>query len=371
MTIIFLPHAKKFHTAQDESGNYVGYTALFMNDEADIAFGAVMRSTTSEILMDVTKSYFQVIWEWYVPCPVKFPGWKSIFRIFSPTAWLSISLSAVLAIFVIVFLARFGGKEYESFRRVVNAIVDVWALILGVSISPLPRTVPLQLFFSAWVCYSLAINTVFQAYLTTFLVDPGFEKSIKNVEEVFTSGVKYGFLSLFFDSIFKEEANNNSMKILKNRIDCVDVVTCVLWTVKYRNISSLSSSVYMEYLFYNSEYSDELKDYQYCGLREAPVVITDLLMSLQKGSPFLDRVNSIIGRFTEGGIIAYLQKFIPETKSFHKSKPIASNSLLDEYCALNLKNLQPAFFLLLFGHSLSLICFLMEMFYFKIQIQHH
>jgi hypothetical protein len=40
----------------------------------------------------------------------------------------------------------------------------------------------------------LAVNTVFQAYLTTFLVDPGFEKSITSVEEIFTSGINMDFL---------------------------------------------------------------------------------------------------------------------------------------------------------------------------------
>jgi hypothetical protein len=366
VTIIYLPQVENFHTIQDESGNYAGYTALLMNDEADVALGGIMRSITSAILMDVTKSILQIIWEWYVPCPVKFPGWKSIFRIFSPTAWLSIFLSAVLAIIVIVFLARFGIKEYESFRRVVAAIIDVWALILGVSISPLPRTVPLRVFFSAWVCYSLAINTVFQAYLTTFLVDPGYEKSITSVEEVFTSGTKYGFNALGFDRLFDDRTNPKSIKILQNRIDCGDIFTCVLWATKYRNISSICAADYVDYLFYNSEYSDELKDYQYCGLKETPVLVTELLMTLQKGSPFLNRMNELIDRLRESGIASYLERFSPEAKSFRKTKSSTYNSLLDEYYALNMSNMQPAFLLLLFGHSLGLISFLFEMLYFKV-----
>jgi hypothetical protein len=366
VTIIYIPQVENFHTIQDESGNYAGYTARLMNDEADVALGGVTRSTTSAILMDVTKSFLQIIWEWYVPCPVKFPGWKSIFRIFYPTAWLSIFLSAVLAIIVIVFLARFGLKEYESFTRVVDAILDVWALILGVSVSPLPRTVPLRVFFSAWVCYSLAINTVFQAYLTTFLVDPGFEKSITSVDEVFTSGTKYGFSALGFDRLFNDRTNPKSKKILQNRVDCADIFTCVLWTAKYRNISSICAADYVDYLFYNSEFSDELKDSQYCGLKETPVLVTELLMTLQKGSPFSDRMNEIIDRIRESGIASYLERFSPEAKSFRKTKSNTGNSLLDEYSALNMSNMQPAFLLLLFGHCLGLISFLFEMLYFRV-----
>jgi hypothetical protein len=82
-------------------------------------------------------------------------------------------------------------------------------------------------------------------------------------------------------------------------------------------------------------------------------------------------VNEIIARLIEGGIPTYLTQFIPETKSFLKAKPVASNSLLDEYSALNMNNLQPAFYLLLFGHFLGLISFLLEVLYFKIYPQRH
>jgi hypothetical protein len=224
-------------------------------------------------------------------------------------------------------------------------------------------------FFSAWVCCSLAINTVFQAYLTTFLVDPGFEKSITSVDEVFDSGIKYGFKSAFFDRAYNNKTDPSSMKILKNRIDCVEIFKCVLWTVRYKNISTLSISLYMDDLF--SDYSDELKDYQFCGLKETPVLVTDMVMTLQKGSPLLGRVDEIIGRLIEGGIATYLQNFNPETKSFSKANPSTSSSLLDEYAALNVSNMQSALFLFLFGHSLGLITFLFEILYFKLHVQDH
>jgi hypothetical protein len=107
---------------------------------------------------------------------------------------------------------------------------------------------------------------VFQAYLTTFLVDPVFEKSITRVEEVFTSGNKYGFSSILFDRNFNDKTDPKAVDILENRIDCDDMVTYQLWTAKYRNISSICSSGYVEYLYYSSEYSDEFRGYQPCGL---------------------------------------------------------------------------------------------------------
>jgi hypothetical protein len=86
--------------------------------------------------MDLSRTYIQTSWECYVPCPVKLPEWKIISRIFFPSALLSILLAIMLANIVVVLLARFGFKEYESFRHIMDAIMDVWALILGVFVSP-------------------------------------------------------------------------------------------------------------------------------------------------------------------------------------------------------------------------------------------
>jgi hypothetical protein len=142
LTEKFLPQINNFIIIQDESGNYIGFTGLLMKDEADIPLGGILKTSASATLMDVTTIYWPTKWEWYVPCPVKLPGWKSIFRIFSLSGWLSIILAEMLANLVIVFLVRFGIKEHESFWRVTDAILDVWALILGVSISSLRRTTP-------------------------------------------------------------------------------------------------------------------------------------------------------------------------------------------------------------------------------------
>jgi hypothetical protein len=131
-TPIFLPQIKNFRKVQDESGKYIVYTGLLMNDKADIAVGGIIRTAISTNLLDVTTSYWKVTWHWFVPCPVIFPGWRSIFRIFSLSGWVSIFLAAVLAHIAIVFLARFRIQENESFRRFVDVVLDVWALILGV-----------------------------------------------------------------------------------------------------------------------------------------------------------------------------------------------------------------------------------------------
>jgi hypothetical protein len=43
------------------------------------------------------------------------------------------------------------------------------------------------------VCFSLAFSTVFQAFLTTFLIDSGYKTPIQNMDELFASGIALAY----------------------------------------------------------------------------------------------------------------------------------------------------------------------------------
>jgi hypothetical protein len=47
--------------------------------------------------------------------------------------------------------------------------------------------------FLARVYFSLAYSAVFQAFLTTYLIDSGYKASIQNMDELFASGIKLAY----------------------------------------------------------------------------------------------------------------------------------------------------------------------------------
>ena len=69
----------------------------------------------------------------------------------------------------------------------------IWAVILGVSVSKMSPAPSLLSLFLAWVCFSLAFSTVFQLFLTTFLIDSGYKTPIQNLDELFASGIKLAY----------------------------------------------------------------------------------------------------------------------------------------------------------------------------------
>ena len=149
-------------------------------------------------LYEYTRSYLSVRIVWYTPCAVKYQRWSRFFNIFSVDMWVCFALSLVLAVIAVSCISNYGHKshlhESKSYSNIFSVTANIIAVSLSVSVNTQPRSAPLRLFFFCWVCYSVAISTVFQAYLTTFLIEPGYEEPIRTIEEMLKSKKNVRFL---------------------------------------------------------------------------------------------------------------------------------------------------------------------------------
>ena len=144
---------------------------------------------------DSTNTYRTLRMRWYVPCSVKYPRWSSIYSNLSVELWLLLIISIVMAAISTTLLGRYSRtSEWQGYNTLTSSLTNVWAVILGVSVSTVPRTPSLRSLFLAWVCFSVAFNTVYQAFLTTFLVDSGYKTPIQNKDELYESGIKLCYL---------------------------------------------------------------------------------------------------------------------------------------------------------------------------------
>jgi hypothetical protein len=83
-------------------------------------------------------------------------------------------------------------------------------------------------------------------------------------------------------------------------------------------------------------------------------------MIMFHGDPLLRRVTEIIDRVVEAGLYNY---WISISMNQYKinSQKIAIVHPLDGYYSFNLYHMQPAFYLLLMGWCLSVLCFIVEL----------
>jgi len=175
------------HVAPEESfgaeENYL-ITSLYRK-EVYIIFGGIGSYVSLNKLLSSTKSYYFLSLRWYVPCSIKNPRWSSIYRIFTAQLWLVLIISFVIVAISTALVGRYScTSEWQGYKTLKSSFTHLWAVILGVSVSSMPRTPSLRPLFLSWVCFSLAFSTVFQAFLTTFLTDSGYKIPIRNMDEL-------------------------------------------------------------------------------------------------------------------------------------------------------------------------------------------
>jgi hypothetical protein len=191
MTLDLVPVPKGFELQKTEANNLVN---IMHAKEAYIALGTLGTHFLSIPYFDSTNSFYMNTIRWYVPCSFKYPRWSSLFRILSVELWLVLIISIVTAAISITLVGRYSCRsEWQVYKTLTSSMTNVGAVILGVSVSTMPRAPSLRSLILAWVCFCVAFSTVFQAFFTPFLIDSRYKTPIRDMEELFVSGIKLAY----------------------------------------------------------------------------------------------------------------------------------------------------------------------------------
>jgi hypothetical protein len=205
---------------------------------------------------------------------------------------------------------------------------------------------------------------VFQAFLTTFLIDSGYKTPIQNMDELFGSGMKLAYdpqHSPDFENVDETEVLN----VRLNQAYCPSFWVCENWALHHKNVSIYMPDYWYEIGFANGIYVGENGEPLLCRIDDGVFSKSRSVMVMLYGEPLLKRVNNIFGRVVEAGIYNYwFSKHMNQYKI--DVQPLAIVNPLDGYYSFNLYHMQPAFHLLLIGLCLSAFCFVIEVFCYRI-----
>lgn len=366
MTLKFLPpppNEEKWGNIT-EDGRITGLLGQIVLGKADIGFGAWPLHPKLIMVMDATKTYYRDDWMWWVPCAKKVPRWKSITMVFLPETWITLFISIISAVVVICGLVTCAPMERREYRNCANCVSSVWATFLGVSAPYMPRRTPTRIFLISWLWYSVAINIIFQTFLTSFLIEPGFQHQMNSVEEILTSKIKYGYNELL-DVAVRNSADAFSKIILQNRMACNEgnKPPCLDWVAYHNNFSVLCSKTLIDYLL-TREYIDRNGKSLIC---QAGGVFLPLnyVTYMEKWNPLLNRFNDMITRILESGIHYHWFE-----SGLHMQRVYAGvierKTTTGEYSDISLEHAQGIFPVLVLGLLLSIVVFFMEFAYHKI-----
>ena len=170
------------------------------------------------------------------------------------------ALSLLLDLITVTYMSIYSHKSHlhqsKPYSNIVSVTNNIITISLSVSANTQLRSAPLRMFFLCWLCYCVAISTVFQAYLKTSLIKPGYEEPIKLVDQMLKSEINFGF-----DNVYKFLIANTSdpvvLAILKGVLDCPDEATSFIWTAVYRNIATVLNDFEVEDHRVKGNWTDE------------------------------------------------------------------------------------------------------------------
>jgi len=352
-------YLKEISPVKLENGSWTGALGEVLDKKADIAFSGLSINLNRFIYFDVTKAYYFSGFLWIVPCPGPMERVTSISRVFSPSLWLLILiviiLSAGFMYSVSIWLPKFI-KESDHYRTISNCFYNVWATFLGISVPKMPVTDRLKIFFVMLVWYSLAMSTVFQAFLTSCLIEPVFQKQITSLRDLIESGIEYGyypgidvFLSNTSDWGFKE--------MLSNRIPCYDD-SCLARAIGKKDFATIIDTMHAEYKKACAAH-DSYGRSTICSFKQESQTRL-VAMFLEKGSFLTEDINRVINVAIEAGLIDFWWKNILDTLR-NKAVRDEGHALMGDYTVLLLEHLEGAFYLLMLGHGLAFVTFVGEL----------
>jgi hypothetical protein len=363
LTLNFLappPNNEKWGRLTEE-GKLTGLLGQIVLGKADIGFGAWPLHPQLIMIMDATKPYYRDDWVWWVPCAKKVPRWKSISMVFLPETWITLLISIISAVVVILGLVTFEPVERKMYRNCANCASSVWATFLAVSTPYMPHTTPIRMFLTSWIWYCLAINIIFQTFLTSFLIEPGFQHQLDSIEEILSSNVKYGY-NEWFDIAVRDSADALSKTILHDRMVCNEGNTppCLDWVAYHSNFSLLCSKTLLDYLL-TRQYVDRNGKPLICQAGSLFLPL-NYVTYMQKWNPLLNRFNDMITRTFESGIMDNWLKFSLHMQRVHAGLA-GRKTTAGEYSDISLEHAQGIFAVLVPGLLLSAVTFLLELSY--------
>jgi hypothetical protein len=341
------------------NNSWSGMKGHLYNNISDVAFGGLFLDTELCSVFECTDTFFQSDLVWHLPRAEQIAKWKSLIRVFKPITWIAFLAACVTVTLLLWRMARSKNadrSETPAYANFSKCFSNVWAVVLGVSVSEMPHTSRPRVLFLIWLFYCLHMNIVYLSFLTTFMIHPGFEHQIQNVEELVDSDMEYGY-HMGYDKYFKDPTDAVLMKILNHRKHCDSGgKVCLERMVKKGDFAFLVMRHAMEYIT-TCNYIQQPGKPLFYSFQDA-FHSNNFVVYLTKGNPLLDRINTIIRHAVEAGLLDQWWREM-------KTSWILSSAMeiVEESSTLTLSHLQSAYVIMFLGLGICLAVFVVEVIY--------
>lgn len=338
------------------NGSFTGSLAQILNEEVDISFNTRflrLKQFYGRAQITFTNGRDDICFL------VAKAGYASnvynIFRAFSLPVWLMVLASLFIASFSFTILYK---MQPES-RPLQHTFFNFYSWNLAQPILRLPDNWATKILIAFWVIYALLITSSYEGNLTSNLVLRPTLADINTIKqlhdsklEILTFGRYVDLLVIFFNQskaysgLEKRIRSVSSAKELEKHIHEKEM--------QYAYANKQHINQYLSRRKENSRYGRPM----FHNVRECPVPFL-VAYALRIGSPYLARINSILRRAQENGMIAYWDTQSEETTSRSSSQVGGGGGPV----SLTLDHMQSAFYILGFGMVFAMLTLAAEIVY--------
>jgi hypothetical protein len=194
---------------------------------------------------------------------------------------------------------------------------------------------------------------VYQAHLTSFLIDPGFKPHLTSEDEILTSGIDCSIKKDYFS--FYPELNGTRYRHVSYTGD-VDLAQA---RVAEGTLAFLHVKLTVEYNI-ALKYKDANGVPSICKIKD-DFVLKLVVMQVPQGFPLKPKYDKVLLVLLQAGLVNWWSEHLKYTASLEGAKKFGSPP--GEYIVLTLKHLQSAFYFLFIGYAMSVLLFLIELSY--------
>jgi hypothetical protein len=194
---------------------------------------------------------------------------------------------------------------------------------------------------------------VYQAHLTSFLIDPGLQHQLSSEDEILTSGIEYSTVTGVV--IAFPVLNGTRCRHMNYTVD----VDLALARVAEGTLAFLFSMISVEYNM-SLKYKDANGVPIVCKIND-DFVSNMLTVYVPKGFPLKPKYDQVLLALLQAGLVNMWWEDVKYTHPLEAARKFGSPP--GEYIVLTLKHLQSAFYFLLIGYALSILLLFIELSY--------
>ncbi|PSN42355.1 Ionotropic receptor 683 [Blattella germanica] len=369
-------YVRKFVT----SGQYVGFNVftermgyMFLKAAKALGIEVKFRGPDEDHVIDVymdimslkslttfsnsrpTYNFREITLKWHVPCPESVSRHGNFIRVFKYPTWLQLFLVGILFGLIIHWLYK-NCKDLEIAGEFSSTLLKIWGILTGVSADIGTDNYKIRIAFFIWVLFCLIISTVFQAFFTGFLIEPGMHLPIANIKELNRTGITRAVPFEEYDLILYSLIESDLLSL--SNAGCT-VASCSYLYLSRKNFSFLADTVLTKPMFQSLRHRS-------CTIDDNAIRVYTTFY-IPRNNYFFQIINEIVARITEAGIPPVVERSILEDMETKFLPPIGlDEDESDKYFIFGMQHLRLIFYSLGIGYVVSLITFAFEKLHYKL-----